>query len=270
MKFGRRRGNLRGFSLLETLLAIGLLLALSASVYTFLFQLFDRRTRVLFEADAVGALSVVFDRLEHDLTGAVAAVHDGRAVVAGVSGTSQTLRVASRAVVDSGGADGTGRHGGDVRRAELTFDAAAGRLLGRSWALFDGGGEEGSGPEPRVIVEGVREVRFRYHDGGAWRDSFDSAGSGELPMLVEVSVWTGGVVEADEAGENGAPDGAGVGRGEDDGDAGLLFEGGPRSAALDTRSLLEEQDFGPPTRRRVFAVPDAGPGAVLVESGGRR
>lgn len=51
----------------------------------------------------------------------------------------------------------------------------------------------------------VGAVAFRYFDGESWWDSFDSIERGRLPMLVEVSVWFGGVASAEGAeGEDAA------------------------------------------------------------------
>ena len=246
----------RAFSLLEVLLALTLILALSASVYAFLFELLDRRTRIIEETDSTGGIAAVFDRVQTDLAFAVASgvAGDGGAI-AGVRGDAEELSILSRAVLGPKGPDDTD-HPGDLRRAVVRFDADSRRLLGRSGRA--GSAENG---DEFVLAEGVRAARFRFHNGSSWRESFDSRSAGGLPVLVELSIWLGDPVEPDDRETLG-----------DDFDADMLddddelspFEepfGFAPDAAFDLDldpGLDPELELGPPDRRRVFIVPDAG------------
>lgn len=236
----------RAFSLFETLIALGLIVVLSASVFTFIFELLDRRERLIDATLATGSRAAIFDRLERDLAAAVVATGQR----AGVVGASESISVVSRGVVAPRSPDDTGSPG-DLVSAELRFESDTGRLLARSAPVLRSSSE----PEFVPIADGLRSVRFRFHDGRAWRDSFNSRSAGRLPMLVELSLWAGRPDDPEDPEEldplaDASPDADAP---ED------LFNTGPRSAQLSADDLLEPEDLGPPTRRRVFIVPDAGP-----------
>lgn len=166
----------RAFTLFETLLAIVLIVALSAAVFGFLWTLLQRRS----ELDRVGTrgdgLAVMWSRLERDLATTFAA--DG-AGAAGLRGSSSSLLVRARGV----GLD-PGRLATEATGSEFVFSAAGGELTGRTIP--------GSAAAPELLADGLELVKFRYHDGAEWRDSFDSGEAGALPLAVEVSVWFGG------------------------------------------------------------------------------
>ncbi|MEM1185617.1 MAG: hypothetical protein AAGI53_11545 [Planctomycetota bacterium] len=230
----------RAFSLLEVLLALGLIVALSASIYTFLFELLDRRSRVLEETSAAGASSVLFDHLQSALAGAVvSAVDESGKPMPGLSGSSTEITVRSRAVIGVDADNASPR--GDVRVSQIRFDAESGTLSASAWGGF--GSREGSDP----ILENLRDVRLRYHDGDRWSDSFNSVSAGQLPMLVELRLWAGRPPDPEADIEE-----ADVGSPED------LFADGPRAGVASDAALLEEPDLGPPSRQRVFIIPSAG------------
>jgi prepilin-type N-terminal cleavage/methylation domain-containing protein len=170
----------RGFSLLEVLVAVGLLALLSALVYSFMWELFDRRTRALAVSERTQVATILFDRLEHDLMTVLASAGDQ----AGLIGDEGGLTIFTRGVLIAPGASPRS----DLQRTAIRFDGARGVLEIRrdgnpgEGETRGGGGDEG-------IAGVVRAVRFRYHDGSAWTGSFES-GRG-LPAAVEVSIWFG-------------------------------------------------------------------------------
>ncbi|MCE7973014.1 MAG: hypothetical protein DYG92_01625 [Leptolyngbya sp. PLA1] len=165
----------RAFTLFETLLAIVLIVALSAAVFGFLWTLLERREQL----DTVGArgdgLAAMWSRLERDLATTFAA--DG-AGGAGLRGDSSSLRVRARGV----GLDPSSR-ASEATGSEFVFSASTGQLTGRTIP--------GPGATAEVLATGLELVRFRYHDGAEWRESFDSGSARALPLAVEVSVWFG-------------------------------------------------------------------------------
>ncbi len=223
--------------MLELLLAVAVVLALSASVYSFLFELIGRRARIVEVADSVGGAAAVFDRLHADLTTAVAYAGG---IGAGIDGAGDRVRVVSRGVPGVGGVGEGGGARGDLVVSELEFDAERGELRGRAWAgLVENAGEF------RVIARGVEGFRLRYHDGRRWREVFDSGSVGRLPAAVEVSMWFGEVEPFEE------------GAGEDE----LITIGGIEeeelAGALPVEALepvMEEERA--PDRQRVIVVPD--------------
>ncbi|HHN79086.1 MAG TPA: prepilin-type N-terminal cleavage/methylation domain-containing protein [Phycisphaerales bacterium] len=195
----------QAFTLVEVLVAVALLLLLAAAVSSLLWQLFDRENRVLDMTTRSRVASVLFDRLERDLFVAVASTPDGPGIVGGPDG----LIIAHRGVL-VGNPDRS-----DLQRTEIRFDPHSGtlRITRRDWARptdtegdhpRDFGSltstdavttaaspiderEETPGASPPL--SGVRAVRFRYHDGRAWRSTFESTRA--LPAAIEVAVWFG-------------------------------------------------------------------------------
>jgi prepilin-type N-terminal cleavage/methylation domain-containing protein len=255
----------RGFSLLEMLLTIAIVLALSGSVYAFLFELMGRRDRILGAAGELGGMAEVFDRVQRDLTTAVT-VAPG--LGAGVRGGDGSLRIASRGVLTPGLGETLGdeaRDPGDLVAFELRFDAEVGAVEARVWPVLIGGPPG----EWVTAMRGVERFRVRFHDGRSWRDRFDSRAAGRLPVAVELSVWRGDIVLLDDD-----PDG---GRQQEPVDEFGLMPGEP--ATLDGFApVLPGEDAGlidggeaPPDRRRIIAVPggsDAGwSGSVAPRDG---
>ncbi len=193
------------FTLVEVLVAVALLLLLAAAVSSLLWQLFDRESRVLDTTARARAASVMFDRLERDLFSAVASTPDGPGIVGDPAG----LVVAHRGVL-IGDPDRS-----DLQRTEFRFDPHTGtlRISRRDWASpADAEGdhpldvsssagtdtmaaaaspidEREETPDASPPLSGVRAVRFRYHDGRAWRSTYESTRG--LPAAVEVAVWFG-------------------------------------------------------------------------------
>lgn len=168
----------RGFSLLEVLVAIGLLALLSSLVYSFMWELFDRKARALTMGERTQISTILFDRLERDLMTVLASAGDQ----AGLRGDDQGLTIFHRGVLIAPGVS----PGSDLQRTAIRFDGARGVLAIRR---DDDSGEGGASGGEDGLAGVVRAVRFRYHDGSAWTDSFDS-GRG-LPAAVEVSIWFG-------------------------------------------------------------------------------
>ena len=246
----------RGFTLLEVLLAIGVLLVLSAMVISFFLTLVDRRDRLgaLLADSEASSLSLRW--LERDLLTCVAS-SGGQA---GIRGEPTELTVVSRSVVVPMPQDAAdGKILGDAQRLRVVWSRQTGELTIER-------GEADGVMEADVLSQRVRWLQFRYHDGSGWRGSFNSGAEGRLPSAVEIAIWFGEPV----VDESAPPLGQTATGGSPEDDAAM---GRPRNAATEPGMLLEEpmDPFGgaptfgvqaePPTGRpdrwRVIVIPDA-------------
>lgn len=172
--------RVRGFTLVEVLVAVALVLTIGAGVFSFAWGMLDRRDRVLKTCDADGMVEAVLDELERGLAGTVVIDGQGRA---GLEGREDRLVVRSRGV----GAGSTPTLGDEVE-VVIEFDAAGGVLRGSRMK---------GAMEP---LGRLGRLRVRYWDGAEWLGSYDSASAGRLPVLVEVGFWmTPAAVEEDNA-----------------------------------------------------------------------
>jgi len=148
---------------------------LATSVAAFIFRTVESRDRLSRSADAIIGASILLESVETDLLTCIAGQGE-----TGVLGTTDTLLVRARSVTLTPVAG----QPADLQGSEYRF--ASGAVEGRRWA-----GETASGTfEP--IVTGVGRLRFRYHNGKEWRESFDSGRVGTLPAAIEVAVWFAG------------------------------------------------------------------------------
>ena len=254
--------NRRGLGLFEVLVALGVVAALAIALGNFVGDLQGGRERLAAAMERRRAADNLFTTLEGAL--ATTVVEDAR-LGSGVRGTAERLEVVAR--------DVPAWRLGDLATREMALDDRQ-----RIVVLGGFGGGEAAGRLRRTGPEGDRDsslaavVRFRYHDGTAWRAEFDSARHGAMPRLVEVNLWwprPGDFDERDDL-ENaletldavGEPDGPGFEDrlGEDGFDLVLDpdLDGGDAVA-----TGIAREDLGGPTRVpdrvRVIAIPDAGP-----------
>ncbi len=174
----------RGFTLMEVLIVLGLLVLLSGSMFGFLWNLSQNRDRLIAMGKDEQAGGVVIERIENDLLCGVASGGG----VAGIEGDAARLRILTRGVWAPVEADGAvaATALGDLQGTELTFNG--GTLKASRWI-----GSGGSG-EAEVVSGRIAGCRFRYFDGREWKESFDSQAVGRLPAAVEVSLWFGDAV----------------------------------------------------------------------------
>ncbi len=235
----------RAFTLLEMLIAIALTIALLAAMFSFFWDLLATRQQIIEETSRRRAVDTLIEGLERDLLTAVA----GDAVFgAGVAGDDSAIRILSRGVPARLAERPGGLGFADLERAEYRFDEAGRTLSARRVAVR--GGEAGPAPGFAPLGGNVHRVRFRYHDGRAWVDSFDSLRAAALPRAVEVAIWFDappGETLADQFAEPPA-------RAER-----LTFgpDGGFDERAFAIESDLELLDEPRPDRVRVIGVPDA-------------
>jgi hypothetical protein len=167
----------RGITLVEVLLGIALMLALSAGLFGYVWGLLDKRDRLLEVSARQAAAAVIFEELENCLATTFAADAAGRP---GVKGDGTSVAVRCRGVM-ARNAPGDAGDLGDLVGIELRFESGA--VSARRLARREG--------EFEVISEGIERLRLRYYNGVEWLDSFDSAEAGDLPVALEAAVWFG-------------------------------------------------------------------------------
>lgn len=176
----RRR---RGFTLMEVLVAIALILALFGAMFGFLYDMLSTRDRAIEFTAQQRAATMLLDRVEADLLSCIVGnEHHG----AGVTGDEQSLAILSRSVgtvAEAGDEAALNDAFSDLQQSQYSFDPQTHQVSG-SRALP--GAES-----PRTHEFGARlyKVRFRYHDGVDWLMAFDSIDRDRLPLAVEVAVW---------------------------------------------------------------------------------
>jgi type II secretory pathway component PulJ len=172
----RRRATrpARGFTLFEILVSVGLFGLLVFAMSSFLGDARRVRTRVAADVERNLAVAAIVGELAESI--ATCVTDEGGK---GVRGTSTSIEVAFAGVPAWRiGTDEPAAALAPVDTLTLRFDAGDGRVeIGRDGAAAT------RGP---IAFEAVR---FRYLDGGTWRDEFDSTAEGRLPQAVELSIW---------------------------------------------------------------------------------
>lgn len=179
MKQDRLQLRARGFTLMETLVALGLLLVLVGAVFAFGMNLTASRDRLNSHMRRSQAVRVFLDRLEQDLHTAIAS-DAGQG--AGIVGDEKSIRLLSRSVGAMGQTQGIASAMGDLRRSEYRWDNG-GKTLQASRGAPD------AGAAWNTIADDLGYVQWRFHDGKSWVTNFDSGASKRLPVAVEVAIW---------------------------------------------------------------------------------
>ncbi len=252
----RRRGRpgsggvRRGFSLFEVVVSIGVILALATALGAFVRDVSRSRERLDLAMARQRTADAAMDSLERAL--ATTVVEDAILGV-GVRGSADRIEVVARGVP-------AWRLGNAMSRRRSLEDRERLSLSGGDPALGEAIVRRGEGPEAR---EGrlPATLRFRYHDGEAWRSAFDSVREGRLPVAIEVSLWwprDGDASEDSREDFNQLVDERALGADDAESDeASLEDERRGVAASLD---VAREELGGPmrdPDRVRVIAVPDA-------------
>ncbi len=174
-----------GFTLLEVLIAISLMLALLGSMFTFTFNMLSTRARALEYSQKQLAATTLIERIESDL---MTCLVGDRRTGAGVKGDESSLQILSRAVAASIALNGTSDPAvlGDLQQSLYRFSKQTGMIEASRGPVT---GSNLPSKQYQPVGGSVFKVRFRFHDGNAWLDSFDSNSTGKLPVAVEIAVW---------------------------------------------------------------------------------
>ena len=166
----------RGFTLLEVMLALVILMALLAVMSQFTWSLGQGQQRALDRLDRQAAIDAIIDRVSLALDTGTASVQGD----AGFRGDSTSLHMfLSQDRPDSSHAKGLGAQ----RAIDIEFDQ-------QKHAVQVSGGE----------MLPLGDLQLRFYNGEQWQDSFDSVEEGGLPTAVLVEAWLhGGLADASEA-----------------------------------------------------------------------
>jgi prepilin-type N-terminal cleavage/methylation domain-containing protein len=234
----------RAFTLVEVLITLALILALGGTMFAFHFDLIETRREINERTTSHRAAAALIEHLERDLTFCI--VGDGRHG-AGIAGDEHSLRILTRGTAAFLASDDPDAAMSDLQLAEYRFNSPARRI--EMWRGVPG--SEGRTASP--LGGSIFRVRFRFHDGLTWRNSFDSLAAERLPLAVEVAVWFEPSFEDDW--EEPIND-------EDDQPRRLTFDEEP---VFDESAWAQraDRDFrdpwgGLPDRVRVIAIVDAG------------
>ncbi|MCZ6835448.1 MAG: hypothetical protein O7G85_06710 [Planctomycetota bacterium] len=228
----------RSFTLLEVLIAIALTLALLGTMFGFLINLLEARAQVIEISGRQRAANVLIERLERDL---MACLGGDSTMGAGVEGETDRLSVLSRGLLINE-QDASGSFA-DVQRSEYQFDESRATLQARR---YDASSSDDRESEFETIGENIFKVRFRYYDGRAWSESFNSLDAKQLPVAIEMAFWFDpwpGETMPDRQVEDS-------------------FEFEPEASGFDEMesarlSDLKREGEPQPDRRRVIVIPDA-------------
>lgn len=157
----------RAFTLLEVVLAIALLVILSAGVAAFAWNIIDARARVLEAVERDRAAGAIFEAVERALASATLAAE-------GFNAEPAALRLATR---DARAALDADTPALARRTFELRFHEADQRV---TVALARGSDQ---------LPASFERVQVRSFNGREWVDRFDAAQVGRFPHAVEIALW---------------------------------------------------------------------------------
>lgn len=223
----------RGFTIVEVLISIVLLIAITASTAFFISGLADRRKALVEAENRQIAIDQMFDSLSQAAVSTFVADRSG----AGLVGNSSGLRVRSRALqlVSTGGA----QSGGDILDTEIRHVGGILRL------------KLGDVEEPITIQ--VAKARVRYFDGRSWLAEFDSRGAGGLPAAIELDIWFNGIADSSSSSQPAES---------------TSSEPTEFDEELPIAESEDLSEWPSPDRRIVIAIPDARPPEGQTVGGG--
>ena len=165
----------RGFTLLEALVAVGVILLLVVAMTSVISDIADARERTRSRGDRQQGTTAAFELLSRAADTCLTIDENGSAGIQGGPLQLSITRseVAARRLNQTEGAKSPL---GDRQKLELGIE-------GQELVV---NGEE---PNTRsALIKDVFAIRFRYHDGEGWLGRWDSSISG-LPRAIELSIW---------------------------------------------------------------------------------
>ncbi|MBK8182220.1 MAG: type II secretion system minor pseudopilin GspJ [Candidatus Competibacteraceae bacterium] len=183
----------RGFTLLESLIALAVFAIMSIAAYSGLRSVLFTRAAVEVQSQRLAAVQLTLFRIEQDIEQAIPrGIRDEygepQAALFGGELTSDRLTL-TRAGWDNP----LGQPRANLQRVAYRF--REGRLWRLHWDVLDRGGL--NEPRETLLLEQVREFRIRFLDQADWRNEWPSATTGTdgdpkaldaLPRAVEISL----------------------------------------------------------------------------------
>ncbi len=223
---GRNR-SAAGFTLIEMILAIGIIVGLLIVAMLFYRQAADLRRQILLESERCSTIRLLLDRMTADLRSAVAGAGSGREFLGDTGSLSFVRGALGSAVSVPGRPMRMPASGGRMRVTYATVASMSGTnvsVRGFDWredplearrvapvrpaaatnlsyiALGAGLDPTNSvtAPEPEPVTELVRYAHFRYWDGAGWRDGWTNSSP---PAGVEIVLGADPLPEDANAGE---------------------------------------------------------------------
>jgi len=165
----------RGFTLLEVLIALGMILALMSVMMSVTSSIREGKQRLQVSMSTEYGAMVAFELLESASDTCIALDSYGQSGIVGDATelvvSSSSLAIGDMASEDSG--------------VSPLFDLDRIRFSLRDTDLMIGNDESGQ----EILVPSVTAIRFMYFDGTDWQSSWDSGRDG-LPHAVELAIWT--------------------------------------------------------------------------------
>lgn len=268
-----------GFTLIEVVLAIALMMALLTALFVFLRG--SERTQESARAAATRQLEAraLCDMIERDLFCCTAGnAADGP----GVAGSATELRILARGVSPALASQGVDdpRSMADLERAVYAFDADAAELSvtrtlqqpgashveTRTRRQASNVSSERTRASEAESLRHIARLEFRYFDGSAWQRQFDSLEANRLPLAVEISLWLHPRAQAEDDELLDDPQDDFAANDSDNRATAAREEGGDETFdALDVDESAEREEWPAPDVVRVIVIPDAGGGSPAAD-----
>ena len=165
----------RGFTLLEVLIALGMILALISVMMSVTTSIREGKERLYVSMSTEYGAMVAFELLESASDTCIAVDSYGQSGIVG-DATELVISSSSIAIGEMGGGDGAVSPLFDLERIRFS-------LRDTDFMI----GNDVSGQE--ILVPSVTAIRFMYFDGTDWQSSWDSGQDG-LPHAIELAMWT--------------------------------------------------------------------------------
>lgn len=168
----------RGFTLVEVLLSLVILIILASSIGWAVREMREKTMILRRVSDDLAVCTTIYELLDGAITNGLALAPGTGG--AGIRGTADSIDIVSRGVLADLEADQGALAG--LTRLRVEFDP-------RSPVLRVGRAGASGTPLMQPVSRRIERVRFRYHNGQEWSETFDSAAQGGLPVAIEVSIW---------------------------------------------------------------------------------
>ncbi len=175
--------RMRGFTLLEILVALAIFALLAAMAFRGLTLLLDTRQQVTASGDKWQQLARLHSRLKQDFASvALRNLRDTRGVEI-ASFVAEPNPVAEDAALLSFSRMGLAGQGGSLQNLQrIGYRLRNQRLEMLTWSSLDQAPR--ARPQVEVVFEGVQSLQSRYLDmGGQWRDYWPLANQASMPPL---------------------------------------------------------------------------------------